>query len=142
MKLFQYKGLSVVILLRDEHCPPHVHVNAGAWSARFRFRFWHNDVERWDVVPHSKHPPLAVLEGLRDGLEQPFNRRRARRIWWDKLRTVCLDHQIWNGQTHEVVAIKRVASITHMIYSARYDPAANKTLLSLIGDSQGVEIRL
>ena len=71
MKLFRYKGLSMVIMLRDEHCPPHAHVDAGAWSARFKFCFWHNGVELWDVVPHSNRPPAAVLEGLRHALRQP-----------------------------------------------------------------------
>ncbi len=37
MKVCSYKGLSIVIMLRDEHCPPHVHVNAGSWSARLQF---------------------------------------------------------------------------------------------------------
>ena len=35
----------MVIMLRDEHCPPHAHVDAGTWSARFKFSFWHNSVE-------------------------------------------------------------------------------------------------
>ncbi len=51
MKVFVYKGYAVVVMLRDEHCPPHVHVDGGRWSARFRFSFWHNGVELWDVVP-------------------------------------------------------------------------------------------
>jgi len=51
MKVCNYKGLSISIMLRDEHCPPHVHVNTGAWNARFQFSFWHNDIELWDVVP-------------------------------------------------------------------------------------------
>jgi hypothetical protein len=78
MKVCSYKGLSIVILLRAEHCPPHVHVNAGSWSARLQFSFWHNDIELWDVVPLSRRPPLAVLEGLCRSLEQPAHLRRAR----------------------------------------------------------------
>jgi hypothetical protein len=49
MNVCRYKGFSLVVMLRDEHCPPHVHVDAGTWSARFRFSFWHNGVELWDV---------------------------------------------------------------------------------------------
>lgn len=142
MKLFSYKGLSVVIMLLDEHCPPHAHVDAGSWSARFKFSFWHNSVELWDVVPHSNRPPGAVLGGLRHALRQPAHLRRARSIWWEKLHTVCLDHQIWDWQTGEVVVAKRIASTTHMIYSACYEPETNKTLLSLIGVWEGVEIKL
>lgn len=71
MRLFSYKGFSMVIMLRDEHCPPHAHVDAGTWSARFKFSLWHNSVELWEVVPHSRRPPVAVLEGLRHALGQP-----------------------------------------------------------------------
>lgn len=142
MKLFSYKGLSVVIMLRDEHCPPHVHVDAGAWSARFKFSFWHNGVELWDVVPLFNRPPVAVLEGLRQALRQPAHLRRARRIWWEKLQTVCLDHQVWDWQANEVVVVKRITRTTHMIYSAHYEPETNKTLLALLGASEGVEIQL
>jgi hypothetical protein len=45
MKICSYKGLSIVIMLRDEHCPPHVHVNAGPWNARFLFSFCHNEID-------------------------------------------------------------------------------------------------
>lgn len=119
----------------------YAHVDAGSWSARFKFSFWHNSVELWDVVPHSNRPPVAVLEGLRHALRQPAH-LRARSIWWEKLHTVCLDHQIWDWQTGEVVVAKRIASTTTMIYSACYEPETNKTLLSLIGVWEGVEIKL
>ena len=85
LKVFSHKGLSVVIMLRDEHCPPHAHVDAGAWSARFKFSFWHNGVELWDVIPLSRRPPTGVLEGLRQSLRQPEHLRRARDLWWRRL---------------------------------------------------------
>lgn len=92
MKVFVYKGYAVVVMLRDEHCPPHVHVDGGRWSARFRFSFWHNGVELWDVVPQGRRPALAILEGLRQALKQWVH--LARRIWWSMLRTLCLEQQL------------------------------------------------
>jgi hypothetical protein len=83
-----------------------------------------------------------VLEGLRHALRQPAHLRRARKIWWEKLHTVCLNHQIWDWQTSEVAVVKRIASATNMIYSACYEPETNKTLLALFGVSEGVEIKL
>lgn len=142
MKVCRYKGLSVVIMLRDEHCPPHVHVDAGTWSARFKFCFWHNGVELWDVVPLSRRPPLAVLEGLRQSLMQPAHLQRARGIWWRKIQTVCLDNQLWDWQINEVVFVKGIAGATYMIGSACYEPEANKRLLFLKGAQEGVEIEL
>jgi hypothetical protein len=142
MRLFCYKGFSMVIHVRDEHCPPHAHVDGGDWSARFKFSFWHNAVELWDVVPDSRRPPVAVLEELRHALRQPAHLRRARGIWWDKLQTACLDHQLWDFQDNEMVAMKRLASTTYMIGSAYYEPEKNKTLLALVGAPEGVEIEL
>lgn len=142
MRVCRYKGFSLVILLRDEHCPPHVHVDASTWSARFKFSFWHNGVELWDVIPHARRPPVAVLEGLRQTLRQSAHLRRARSIWWNKLQTVCLDRQLWDWQNNEVVVVKQIASSTRMIDSACYEPLENKTRLTLMGTMEGVEIEL
>lgn len=142
MKICSYKGLSVRIMLRDEHCPPHAHVQAGAWSARFKFSFWHNNVELWDVVPLSRRPPAAVLEGLRQSFKQPVHLLRARGIWWRKLQTVCLDNQLWDWRSNEVVVVKGIVSTANMIETAHYVPETNMTQLSLIGTDAGVEIEL
>ena len=142
MKVCSYKGLSIVIMLRDEHCPPHVHVNAGVWSARLGFSFWHNDIQLWDVVPLARRPPLAVLEGLCRSLEQPAHLRSARHIWWSRLRTVCLDNQLWDSDSNEVLGMKLVTDTTYRVATARYLPEEDKTLLTLTGASEGVEIQL
>lgn len=142
MKICSYKGMSIRIMLRDEHCPPHAHVDAGAWNARFRFSFWHNEVDLWDVVPLSRRPPLAVLNGLCLSLGQPAHLRRARGTWWSGLKTVCLDNQIWDCQANEVPVMKPVTDETYRIGSARYEPDEDKVLLSLIGKLEGVEIEL
>ncbi|MBK5376849.1 DUF4160 domain-containing protein [Pseudomonas sp. TH08] len=142
MRVCSYKGLSIVVMLRDEHCPPHVHVNAGAWNARLQFSFWHNDIEVWDVAPLSCRPPLAVLEGLCQSLEQPAHLRRARRIWWSRLQTVCLDNKLWDNHSNQVLGMKVVTHTTYRVGSARYEPEGDKTFLTLIGALEGVEINL
>ncbi|WP_285409424.1 DUF4160 domain-containing protein [Pseudomonas sp. FR229a] len=142
MKICSYKGMSIRIMLRGEHCPPHAHVDAGAWNARIRFSFWHNEVDLWDVVLLSRRPPLAVLNGLCLSLGQPAHLRRAHGIWWSGLQTVCLDNQIWDCQTNEVPVMKPVTDQIYRIGSARYHPEADKVLLTLIGKLEGVEIEL
>jgi hypothetical protein len=142
MKVCSYKGLSVVIMSLNEHCPPHAQVDAGTWSARFKFSFWHNGVELWDVLPLSRCPTLAVLEGLRQSLRQPDHLWRARRLWWQCLHTACLDNQWWDAQTNEVAVLRPVGNTTFRIASAHYEPAVNKTLLALAGAYEGVEIEL
>ena len=140
MKVFVYKGYAVVVMLRDEHCPPHVHVDGGRWSARFRFSFWHNGVELWDVVPHGRRPALAVLEGLRQALTQRVH--LARRIWWSKLRTLCLEQQLWDWQANAVVERSSAGCRVYLIESAHYEEQRNLTRLTLVGAAQGVEIEL
>ncbi|MDX9665367.1 DUF4160 domain-containing protein [Pseudomonas sp. P5_152] len=142
MKICSYKGLSLVIMLRDEHCPPHVHVDGGAWGARFVFSFWHNGVELLDVTPLSRRPPLAVLEGLRQTLKQAAHLRRARCVWWVKLHTTCLRNQLWDSQANEIVLINRNPKMIRRIASARYDLKGNTTLMELVGACEGVEIEL
>jgi hypothetical protein len=67
---------------------------------------------------------------------------RARGIWWRKLKTVCLDNQLWDWQSNEVVVVNRIASTTNMIGSACYEPETNTTRLFLISTREAVEIEL
>ncbi|PYY78383.1 DUF4160 domain-containing protein [Pseudomonas sp. TKO26] len=140
MKVFVYKGYAVVVMLRDEHCPPHVHVDGGRWSARFRFSFWHNGVELWDVVRQGRRPALAILEGLRQALKPRVH--LARRIWWSKLRTLCLEQQLWDWQANSVVERSSAGRRVYLIESAHYEEQRNLTRLTLVGAAQGVEIEL
>ena len=82
MKVCKHAGLTIAVLTRNEHCPPHVHVGTEKWDARFQFSFWHNGVRLWDVMPAQNEPSAAVLEGLRLALKQPAHLRRARDLWW------------------------------------------------------------
>lgn len=142
MKVFAYKGYAVVIMLRDEHCPPHVHVEGDRWTARFTFSFWHNGVELWDVLPHQRRPTLAVLEGLRQALQQPVHLRRARSLWWSKLCTLCLDQQLWDEEGNTLVERASAGRRVSLIESALYDRQRNRTRLTLVGASEDVEIEL
>ena len=97
-------GPQSVIMTRDEHCPPHVHVGGDDWIARFKFSFWHDDVCLWDVTPAKNKPREALLENLRQTLLKPANLRKARELWWSTLRAVCLDHLMWQPDTQDVVS--------------------------------------
>ena len=94
------------------------------------------------MVSLSRRPPIAVLEGLRQSLRETDHLRRARRIWWTRLQTACLDHQWWDGNSNEVAIMREVTGTTFRIGSAYYEPEENKTLLALVGAREGVEIEL
>src|SRR5262245_29390080 len=82
MQVCTFKGLRVVVLTRNEHCPPHVHIGASDWDARFQFSFLHNGVRLWDVNPAKNCPTVALLEDIRKTVMRSVNLRRARSIWW------------------------------------------------------------
>ena len=142
MKVCAHNGLSIVVLTRNEHCPPHVHVGSDKWEARFEFSFWHNDVSLWDVTPVQNQPTKTVLEGLRQTLKKPVNLRRAREIWWDCLQSVCLINQRWDGALNEVVDTAAGNPQSKLIQAASFDRTKYQTVLQLAGQSDPVEIWL
>lgn len=86
MRVGAYKGYVISVFIRDEHCPPHVHVRGKGWDARFRFSFLDGEVELWDVEPERRRPPMAVLKEIRATIMQRHYLARARRIWWENCR--------------------------------------------------------
>ena len=140
MKVATYKGYTLAILTRNEHCPPHVHVGTADWEARFKFSFWHDDVCLWDVVPVQKAPKLALLEQLRQTLMKPANLRKARERWWQGLQRVCLENLMWQPTTQDVVSPKSALPGARKIVSARFEAVPYKTVLQLGGHPEPVEI--
>ncbi|WDU62918.1 DUF4160 domain-containing protein [Pseudomonas poae] len=142
MKVGAYKGFVISVFLRDEHCPPHVHVRGKEWDARFRFSFLDGHVELWDVDPERRRPPTAVLEAIRGAIMQRHYLARARRIWWENLQTVCLDNHSWDWETAEVLPGLIIQRGVYVIARARHDVAGQKTILNLVRAPGFVEIDL
>lgn len=142
MRIGTYKGYVIAVFLRDEHCPPHVHVKGTAWDARFRFSFLNGQVELWDVDPERCRPTAATLRGILQALMQPHNLARARRIWWETLQTVCLENHSWNWDAEEVVPGLVIQRGVYVIASARHDVAGQRTILNLVRAPGRVEIDL
>jgi len=141
VKIAKYRKYTLVILTRNEHCPPHVHVGDAGWEARFTFSFWHDSVCLWDVVPVQNAPKVGVLEQLRQALMKSANLRKARRAWWQSRQTVCLDNLLWQPNTQEVVSPKDAKRGARKIVSATFESADDKTVLRL-DDASAVEIEL
>ncbi|NQE49679.1 hypothetical protein RC52_14515 [Herbaspirillum rubrisubalbicans] len=142
MRICTHQGLVVSVFTRNEHCPPHVHVGNERWDARYRFSFWHGGVALWDVTPMRHCPGSALLEELRQVIEQPVNLRHARQCWWKSRRSVCMDHQHWDPHREEVVRPSVFRSHTIEIEWARYIPWRDRTLVQLAGQSSQLEIEL
>ncbi|MDD5443435.1 MAG: DUF4160 domain-containing protein, partial [Pseudomonas fluorescens] len=132
----------IAVFFRDEHCPPHVHVKGKAWDARFRFSFLDGRVALWDVNPERCRPAGAILEGIRQALMQPHYLARARRIWWQKLQTVCLENHSWDWDADEVVPGLVIRRGVYVIANARHDVVGQRTILNLVRAPGCVEIDL
>lgn len=76
MKVGTYKGHVISVFLRDEHCPPHVHVRGKQWDARFRFSFL-DGFEPLDVMQAILMLVRQVNEG-RAEVENEFIRAVGR----------------------------------------------------------------
>ncbi|MBX7278538.1 DUF4160 domain-containing protein [Pseudomonas sp. ERGC3:05] len=142
MKVGAYKGYVIAVFLRDEHCPPHVHVRGEAWDARFRFSFLDGGVALWDVNPERCRPAGAILEGIRQALMQPHYLARARRIWWQKLQTVCLENHSWDWDADELVPGLVIRRGVYVIANARHDVVGQRAILNLVRAPGCVEIDL
>lgn len=142
MRIGTYKGFVISVLLRDEHCPPHVHVRGAGWDARFRFSFLDDSVELWDVDPERRRPPGAVLLGIRQALMQRHYLARARRIWWEKIQTVCLENHSWDLEADEVVPGLVIRPGVHVIARAWHDAVGQQTILNLVRIPVWVKINL
>lgn len=142
MKVGAYKGYVISVFLRDEHCPPHVHVRGNGWDARFRFSFLDGDVELWDVDPERKRPPTAVLREIGEAIRQRHYLARARRIWWENLQTVCLENHSWDWEASEVLPGLLIQRGVYVIARARHDVVGQKTILNLVRAPGFVEIDL
>ena len=140
MKICTYDGLTMAVLTRNEHCPPHAHTGTDKWGARFVFSFWRDQVHLWDVIPVQNRPSARQLEGLRHTLMLPTNLRRAREIWWNSVQSVCLANQHWDADAGEVVG--KAGPHTKVIKAASFNARANKTMLLFGGQSSPQEIAL
>jgi hypothetical protein len=142
MKVCTHLGFAVVVLTRNDHCPPHVHIGTPDWDARFEFRFWHGAVRLWDVIPTNDAPAIRLLGELRQVVKADANLRRARTLWWQSRQTLCLENQAWDLATSEVVSpkVRRHGSVA--IVGRFFDAVAYRTFLRLQGRQDLLEIAL
>ena len=78
---------------RDEHCPPHVHVENEEvpWEARLAFSFIGNAVRLMDVDPIEDAPSTRTIDRIKAGITSNLPRCRAE--WWARVSTCCVDNR-------------------------------------------------
>lgn len=142
MKVCSYNGIDVVVLTRDEHCPPHLHVGTKDWSARFKFAFWHDEVSLWDLDVKKKSPTTATLEAMRMLIQNPANLKKARSTWWYVMSSVCLNNKYLDMETYDVVDGKDAKRGMPTIRSSRFDEVRYSTVLRLSNEEEELEFKL
>ena len=132
MKLFQVPrtGLYVELRTRDEHCPPHVHVENEAvpWEARLAFSFIGRTVRLMDVDPIEEAPSTRTIDRIKAAIVGNLPKCRAE--WWARVGTCCVDNrwcQVARDGTVTVLARRQAGAA--QIVSAVYQPQAGQVML-------------
>lgn len=134
MKLFRVPrtGLYVELRTRDEHCPPHLHVENEEvpWEARLAFSFISDAVRLMDVDPMENAPSTRTIDRIKAAFVNNLPKCRAE--WWAKVGTCCLDNR-WTRLSQDgilIVLTKREAGATQ-IGRTIYDPQAGQVTLTM-----------
>jgi hypothetical protein len=132
VKLFQVPqtGLHVELRTRDEHCPPHVHVENRAvpWEARLVFSFVSDLVRLLDIDPIEDAPSTRTIDWIKTAIAANLSRCRAE--WWAKVGTACLDNRwvlVLRDGMVTILARREKGAI--QIGTATYEPRTGKTTL-------------
>jgi hypothetical protein len=138
MKVAQHKGMRIAVLTRDEHCPPHVHVDGGDWTARFQFAFWHNGVSFWDSEGKE------ISEGLKAEISATIKAAlpKARKAWIAAVKKTCLENRFWNVASEKLERSGRTRGFgVSKIVSGTYDATRCLTTILLENlDELGIQL--
>ncbi len=138
MKLFAVPqtGLHVELLLRDEHCPPHLHVENEEvpWEARFGFSFVTDLVTLMDIDPLDEAPSARTIDRIKASIAADL--ARCRLAWWEKIGTCCLDNRWVNVGVPALKLLLGYERNAVQIRTARYDAADGSALTIHLHDGR------
>ncbi len=122
-------GLSIEVLTRDEHCPPHVHVmhRGEGWEIKVYFSFAEHGQGsyRVEAVAHGGMPSIGRVNTVINLIAR--GRRDCRRKWWKYLATVCLRNQWLEVDATGVVRFAAPNSPNAAVANvAAYEPATDE----------------
>ena len=121
-KVTGFSGIDIVIRTRDEHCEPHVHVfHAGqGWELRVFFSYVSDQIIDIELL-HGRTPRQTVVQAVMDKVIDHLD--KARELFWEAVRTVCLDNKyiVVNGVAQEA---GRETAGAVLVRTARYLPAS------------------
>lgn len=124
-------GVEIYVLTRNEHPPPHVHIEhpAEGWEIKVHFSFIENFASTYKVEHvRGKLPSRARLNSLL--LEVMNSRRECRASWWQSMGDTGLKNQyvvVLNGVASSAVPIVPNA---FLVTTAVYVPATDQITLN------------
>jgi len=132
VKLFRVPrtGLYVELWMRDEHCPPHLHVENEEvpWEARLAFSFVGDVIRVMDVDPIEDAPNTRTIDRIKAAIVNNLPKCRAE--WWARVGTCCLDNRwirLSRDGTLTVLVRREVGAI--QVRGAVYDPQVGQVTL-------------
>ena len=122
-------GISIEVLTRDEHCPPHVHVmhQGEGWEIKVHFSFAEHGqlTYRVESVAHGGMPSISRVNTVINLIAR--GRRDCRIKWWECLATVCLRNQWLAGDAAGFVRLAAPNTPNaSVVRTAAYEPATNE----------------
>ena len=142
MNIYTGAGWAVLMLTND-HCDPHVHVEPKnqEWYARFKFSFWHSGVNLWDVTPEKNSPTKKILEKIRVAIEDPACLRKARESWWNIQKKTCVENKFWDSVNLSICESAGQSTV-FQIEKSSFDVSDYSTTLIIRGSNDVIKIEL
>jgi hypothetical protein len=134
VKLFRVPrtGLHVELRTRDEHCPPHLHVENEEvpWEARLAFSFVSDVVRLMDIDPIEDAPGTRTIDRIKAAIAANLPKCRAE--WWAKVGTCCLDNRwVRVSQDGTVTVLARREKGAIQIGTVTYEPQTGEMTLTM-----------
>jgi len=134
VKLFSIPrtGLHVELRTRDEHCPPHVHVENEEvpWEARLAFSFVSDVIRLMDVDPIGDAPSTRAIDRIKVAISDNLPTCRAE--WWMKVGTCCLDNRwVRVSRDETLTVLTRREPGAAQLARATYEPRTGQLNLTM-----------
>jgi hypothetical protein len=119
-----------LVILSDDHCPPHVHAHhkTEGWIVRLWFSFASNAVGVMSIAPTANTVRQRQLNQMLDEITADLG--KFREIWWESQKTTCLENKWLRRISLGAMAVLDVRHAeAKQVLSAQYDVGTRTTAM-------------
>lgn len=136
-KVFDSDTGARVVIVSDDHCPPHVHAahRAEGWVVRIGFSFALSAPWIMSIAPS----PIAVRQRQLGTmlLEVAAAQADCRRLWWDTQNTTCLENKwVVHALSRPIHMLDERLAGARQIRIAAYRALGRATIVTFFDGSQ------